>query len=165
MPEESEVQDTEQVEDTTPEVDPPAAEGGEEQDAATGEREEFDSARALEKIRKVNSENRNLREAKKTAEQEAEAAKEDAGRVPALEAENLRLRVAIANGLPIELAERLQGDTEEAILADAEKLLAFISPKGGPTDRPNLNLQGGGSPAQEPQEVDPRKLAEIIPRR
>lgn len=168
MPEENEVQETETAEvvEETQEVDPTEEDaGGDETETATDEGEEFDSARALAKIRKLNSENKNLRDAKKAAEQEAETAKGDAGKIPALEAENLRLRVAIENGLPVELASRLQGATEEEVLADAEKLLEFISPKGGPSNKPNLKLQGGGSPAQEPEEVDPRKLAEHIPRR
>ncbi|MFJ4418283.1 MULTISPECIES: hypothetical protein [unclassified Streptomyces] len=36
----------------------------------------------------------------------------------------LRLRVAAAKKLPPELADRLQGDTEDAVTADADRLLA-----------------------------------------
>ncbi|WP_432091021.1 hypothetical protein [Streptomyces sp. NRRL F-5630] len=38
----------------------------------------------------------------------------------------LRLRVAAAKKLPPELADRLQGDTEDAVTADADRLLAAL---------------------------------------
>lgn len=126
--------------------------------------EDFDANRALEKIRKLNSENRNLREAKKAAEQEAAGATEADQRIKALEAENLRIRIGARNGLPDELIDRLRGDTEEEILADAEKLLGIVAGRKPPTRRPNESLRGGTQPSQEPDETDPRKLAASIPR-
>lgn len=50
------------------------------------------------------------------------------GQVKTYEGKDLRLRVAVANGLPIELADRLAGDDEEAIKADAERLASFMKP-------------------------------------
>lgn len=136
-----------------------------ETDGEDGDGEEFDANRALAKIRKLNSENRNLRAREKAATAKAEAAEESQKKVGALEAENLRLRVGARHGLPEELIDRLQGETEEEILTDAEKLLALISPKSGPSNRPQPKLRGGGAPRVEPDELDPRKLAEMIPRR
>lgn len=104
------------------------------------ETEEFDAARAKEKIKKVNAEAANLRKRLKELEplaaaaQEAERAKlSDAERFAqqiadlttrASKAEQrvLRLTVARAAGLPDDLAERLQGDDEEALAADAGRL-------------------------------------------
>lgn len=65
--------------------------------------------------------------------------------VKAATAKALRLEVSQAKGLPVELAARLQGDTKEALEADADVLLAAVGvehkegpgvpprgPKGGP---------------------------------
>lgn len=41
----------------------------------------------------------------------------------------LRTQVALRNGLPYELVDRLQGSDEESLQADAERLSAFIKPK------------------------------------
>lgn len=63
-----------------------------------------------------------------------------------LEAErttNTRQRVAMQKGIPAELVDRLTGDTEEKIAADADKLLAFIKPQTGPGVPP---LSRGGTP-------------------
>lgn len=59
-----------------------------------------------------------------------------------------RLHVALTKQLPAELAVRLQGDTEEEMAADADKLLELMKPAGGAT-RPDLGqgARGGGSPA------------------
>ncbi len=44
------------------------------------------------------------------------------------EKQALRARVALAAGLPEDLAVRLQGDTEDALKKDAEALKAYVSP-------------------------------------
>jgi len=139
---------------------------GDEQNGPQGDEASFDASKALDKIKKLNSEAKNLRAAKKAAEDKAAAAGDAADRAKSLEAENLRLRVAASNGLPVELIDRLKGDTEEEILKDAETLLELIAaPKGAPSNRPKPSLRGGGEPQVEPEEVDPRKLAGLIPRR
>ncbi len=49
----------------------------------------------------------------------------------ALEAEraaSLRLRVAVSNGLPVELADRLVGKTEDELRADASRLVPLLRP-------------------------------------
>lgn len=45
------------------------------------------------------------------------------------EAKELKLRIAHEHQIPFELAERLSGDTEEDIKADAEKLSSFVARK------------------------------------
>ena len=44
------------------------------------------------------------------------------------ETASLRTRVALQNGLPYDLADRLQGTDEESLRADAERLAGFLKP-------------------------------------
>lgn len=44
------------------------------------------------------------------------------------ETTSLRTRIALQNGLPYDLADRLQGTDEETLKADAERLVSFIKP-------------------------------------
>ena len=109
------------------------------------EAEPFDADRAMEKIRKTNSENAGLRKRLKELEQYEAAAKAadeakkseaqrfaeqlaDANR-RAEEAElgRLRERVARRAQLPDELADRLRGTTEEELTADAKALAALTA--------------------------------------
>ncbi|WIE54223.1 hypothetical protein [Curtobacterium sp. MCBD17_003] len=130
--------------------------------------DKFDADKVREKIRKVNSENKNLRERAAKAEQQA---KENAGsgeKVTALEAENLRLRVGLKHGLPEGLIGRLKGTTEEELLADAEELLGmFGGPKKPPTNTPRQQLRGGGDPTKDDTDptADVDKFAEDVFRR
>ena len=50
------------------------------------------------------------------------------GQVSNYETANLRTRIALQNGLPYDLADRLQGADEEALRADAERLASFMRP-------------------------------------
>jgi len=63
-------------------------------------------------------------------------------RARALELAAMRRDVAAKTGLPAALAERLQGDTPEALEADAKIILAAL-PKPA---APNLNSTGGAPP-------------------
>ena len=61
---------------------------------------------------------------------------------------NLRTRIALQNGLPIDLADRLVGDDEESIKADAERLASFVSKKQTPPPLKNTeNNLGEGKMA------------------
>lgn len=54
-------------------------------------------------------------------------------KIAGYETANLRTRIALQNGLPFDLADRLVGNDEESIKADAERLAAFVSkPKQTP---------------------------------
>lgn len=44
-------------------------------------------------------------------------------------ASQLKTQIAVRNGLPYDLAERLQGSDEESLQADAERLSAFVKQK------------------------------------
>lgn len=44
-------------------------------------------------------------------------------------ASQLKAQIAVRNGLPYDLAERLQGSDEESLQADAERLSAFVKQK------------------------------------
>ena len=48
--------------------------------------------------------------------------------VASYETASLRTRIALQNGLPYDLADRLVGDNEEALKADAERLAGFMKP-------------------------------------
>lgn len=78
------------------------------------------------------------------------------------EGQALRARVALAKGLPAELADRLQGATEAEIVADADKLLALVSPQGSGAPRASAH-QGGSTP---PVNSDPAaRINDAIRRR
>lgn len=88
------------------------------------------------------------------------------------EARALRLEVASAKGLTPSQAKRLVGATREELEADADEILADFAPQRPgehetppPGGRPKERLRGGGDPTEEPEETDPRKLADLIPRR
>jgi hypothetical protein len=152
------------AEETAQDADTEPQEGAETDGGTEDWRKDFDPDKAAERIRKIQSENKNLRERAKTAEKKAEGADEKDQRITSLEAELLRERVGRRLNLPDELVDRLRGNNEEEILADAEKLVAIVSkptPGGG---KPSERLRGGGEPDQEP-EPDLRKLVDEIPRR
>lgn len=148
--------------DETPEVEPEVPETDPED--ATDEPDGFDPDKAREKIRKVNSENKNLRERAKQAEDAAKSAEDSGKRVTALEAENMRLRVAVKLGgqLPDDLIERLRGDTEEELIEDAEKLLGYFEKRKPPTNQPRQKLRGGGDPTKDAGPEDWDKFAQDV---
>lgn len=71
-------------------------------------------------------------EAQKTAE--ARAAAEE--RAVKAESEAARLRIALTKNLPVELASRLVGSTEEELAADADRLLQLVQ---APTQTPSFD--------------------------
>lgn len=63
------------------------------------------------------------------------------------------------------VAKRLSGDDDDALEADADDLFALLAPeppKPRTSTRPKEKLRGGGDPDEEPEESDPRKLADLI---
>lgn len=137
------------------------ADSQEETEADSDWRNDFDPDKARDKIRKLNSEAKGLRERAKTAEEKAASADKKDEQISALEATTLRYEVAFDLGLPKELVPRLHGSTKEELIEDAEKLLDLVSPAKRPaTKRPAESLRGGGEPEREPEETDTRKIAE-----
>lgn len=80
----------------------------------------------------------------------------------------MRLEVATDKGLTVAQAKRLVGATREDLEADAEELLSSFQPATNNADgvrvRPVEALKGGGQPDTAPEETDPAKLAELVPR-
>lgn len=68
---------------------------------------------------------------KSDAERAAERATEAEQRAQQAETALLRMRVATSKGLPVELADRLQGSDEKEMGADADRLLSLMKPRNG----------------------------------
>ena len=83
-----------------------------------------------------------------TQEKELSSVEELQSKLKTYELENLKIKIANQAGIPLDLAGRLSGETEEEIKADAEKLAGFVNKK------PTLPLK-----PSEPQNVDPKEKA------
>jgi hypothetical protein len=116
---------------------------------------------------------------KSEAQRLAESAEEAKGRAAQLETSYRKLTTAMERapeGATLAqiraVAKRLSGDTEEELEADADELFQLLAPKpatdegkrAAPAGKPTPNLRGGGNPEEEPEEMDPRKLAGLIGR-
>lgn len=110
-----------------------------------------------------------LREASQTEAEriqaELESVREQAGQVPTLTAQNMRLQVAVDKGLNAQLAARLQGSTKEELEADADTLLGMLAPQPGAQQglRPNpaQGTSGAGAPSIEDQIAAARKAGDV----
>lgn len=76
---------------------------------------------------------------KTTAEESKNAAAEYDQKITELNAKvngyetaNLRTRIAVQNGLPLDLADRLMGDDEASLKADAQRFAGFMSKPAAP---------------------------------
>lgn len=97
------------------------------------EREKFGDYDDLKKrVFELESENGALKatveETKQTIAESDAQITELQGQVSNYETASLRTRIALQNGLPYDLADRLQGADEEALKADAERLAGFMRP-------------------------------------
>lgn len=92
------------------------------------------------------------------AEKQLEAARKKAVEEATgpLQAENLRLKVAIAKQLPVDLVDRLRGSTENELAADADKLLELVgsTSTGGQQQRQSDPDQGRRDAARGSQGSD-----------
>lgn len=149
-----------EVEDAAVETESTDTEAPEAEEQGDDWRSNFDADKAADRIRKLQSEAKNLRTRAKSAEEKAASADEKDKQITSLQRELLQERVARRLGLPDELVERLRGDSEEELLADAEKLVALVAPKKAPVTKPTERLRGGGEPDAEAPELDPGKLAD-----
>lgn len=139
--------------------------------------DEFDRERAMATIEKLRGfEREALKLRKQIADQEAQAqkakeaemtelekARADLQRVQtemkALQLSNLRREAAQAAGLPVELAERLQGDTLDDLQADALALLKIIKPPQQEADT-KAQPPASGPPRLVPTNPGPAKQGE-----
>lgn len=118
----------------------------------------FDSDRALRKIQKLNSENKNLRTRAQEAEEKASGSEELTKTNEQQASEILRLRVALKHGLPEALVGRLNGSSEEELLADAEELMGLFVAKEPPSRTPKRKT-AARTPDSAEDGVDIDKLA------
>lgn len=86
-----------------------------------------------EKIKNLETENTNLKQAiteKETSESMNLTRITDLEKdVTSWKQKSLKQQIAMKNGLPFDLADRLQGDTEESLNEDAERLASLVSVK------------------------------------
>lgn len=153
-------------------TDPAEEHEGEEldqEDPQEGEAEEqegeFDRDRALAKVKKLNSENRNLRQAKKDAEEKAKDAEGKTERMKALEATNSRYETLAQHDLPLKLARYISATDPEEVLEQAEELLSLggTGSKTPPSDQPQEKRQRQRNQPYEPDELaNPDDFAKTI---
>lgn len=72
-------------------------------------------------------------------------AADNAAELARLRSENVRNKVALDKGVPADLVEFLTGDTEEAIAAKADLLLARLNTPGTPKPDPSQGAKGSAA--------------------
>ena len=82
------------------------------------------------------------------------------GQVSNYETANLRTRIALQNGLPYDLADRLQGADEEALRADAERLAGFMRPATPPAPLRDIEPAMGDDKTMQMKQM----LRELLPK-
>lgn len=98
------------------------------------EKEKYaDYDQLAEKIKKLETENSNL---KQTITDKETSESTSLTRISELEKDvttwkqkSLKQQIAMKNGLPFDLADRLQGDSEESLNEDAERLASLVNVK------------------------------------
>lgn len=128
-------------------------------------RKGFDADKAAQRINKLSSEARNLRERTKAAEKKAGDVDTLTKANDDLSRENLRLQVGYELGLPLALAKRLSGSTRDELIADAEELVQIAGGRVAPQRKPVEALRTGGEGDKVPEETDLAKIGAQIFRR
>lgn len=82
-------------------------------------------------------------------EKAQEAARDAQAELEALRIESLRKQVALEKGLPATLLDRLRGETEADIAADADALMALVGSPRTPIPDPYRGSQGEVPPTPE----------------
>lgn len=98
------------------------------------EKEKYaDYDQLAEKIKKLETENSNLKQTitdKETSESTTASKIADLEKdVTTWKQKSLKQQIAMKNGLPFDLADRLQGDSEESLNEDAERLASLVNVK------------------------------------
>jgi hypothetical protein len=109
----------------------------------TKAQENADAAKRLKEI-----EDRDLSELQKAQRDREEAL----ARLQEVEREAIRNRVALAKGLPAEIAATLNGSNEDELAAHADRLIAWRGNQPPPTPRPDPGQ--GARPTSPDQEAD-----------
>ena len=97
------------------------------------EREKYADYETLKsRVSELEEENNGLKVALDTTKQESTDFNSQIAdlqsKISGYETASLKAKIALQNGLPYDLAERLQGNDEEELKADAERLAGFIKP-------------------------------------
>ena len=71
------------------------------------------------------------------------------GKIKEYELKNLKYRIANESGIPLELASKLTGETEEDLKKDAETLSSFIRKPTLPLKHTELNVDDKSAPYKE----------------
>lgn len=98
------------------------------------EKEKYaDYDQLAEKIKKLETENTNLKQTitdKETSESTSLTRISELEKdVTSWKQKSLKQQIAMKNGLPFDLADRLQGDSEESLNEDAERLASLVKVK------------------------------------
>ena len=78
-------------------------------------------------------------------------------KIAGYETASMRTKIALQNGLPIDLADRLVGDDEASIKADAERLAGFVSKQ-----RTIAPLRNTEPQIQEDEDKDLREMLQKL---
>jgi hypothetical protein len=184
--------DVDPADDVDPDVDPPADDPDDSDKDPADKPELGDPGKraidamkrernaALKELRQLREEVKAFKDKDKTeAQRLAESAEEAKTRAGKLETDLRKLTTAMERapeGATLAqiraVAKRLSGDSEEELEADADELFELLAPKStsddgkrsAPAGKPTPTLRGGGDPEDEPEEMDPRKLAGLIGR-
>lgn len=84
-------------------------------------------------------------------EKAQKAARDAQAELSAMQLESLRNRVALEKGLPANLVDRLRGESEADIAADADALLALVNAPRSPMPDPTQGSKGAAAPATPEQ--------------
>lgn len=99
-----------------------------------------DHAKALDDLQ------RQLTAAKETAAKHDQIVADLTARASKAEAGLLKTKIAHESGVPIELADRLIGASEEELKADAEKMAGYLKPAAAPPMKSYDPAVNGGTP-------------------
>lgn len=69
----------------------------------------------------------------------------------------LKTQIALDNNIPLDMADRIKGEDEEAMRADAEKLASFVSKRVAPSYKPE-------EAPKDPTEEGYREMARFLER-
>jgi Domain of unknown function (DUF4355) len=136
---------------TPPAIDPPAVQG-DPADLGDAGKKALDAERkraaAAEKEAKTLKARLDEIEAASLSELEKaqKAANDAAARLAEYEKTTTRQKVALIKGVPADLVDRLRGDTEDEIAADADALMALVKAPTTPLPDPSQGARGGATP-------------------
>jgi len=124
--------------------------------------QDYDQLKAAsEELKKLKEAQMSEIEKAKTAAAEVEAKlKAKEAEVEALRVEQLRARLVTEAGLPVALASRVRGTTEDEIKADIEELKKLVKPAGSGPLGSGTSPAGTGEPT--PEQIEKMSMSEYM---